>query len=343
MNPVNNTSSVPLLTNPVVIENLEASTEVMKSEIHRKKSDKVDAEMLLKLGSGVGTPLSESVTVTSYSLPIVSSPKTPDIEMAQQYLEGGSFSNVMEKVAPSFTVNMFARGYAFFVMMRDINIASRTQITQAGSALMVMRESINTGLKTQIIAKGKEAMAMGVSGAVMGFAVSAVGTGGLIKNSTTSRTDLKSTHAAVPKEEAAMRANQLKINNLDLNNPADRAQATTLKSKISAQKDNLDNMQYKSNLVQNRSESNHVSGMAVQAAGQSVAAIIEGINQSTQAINEAVIVGSNASQESLAELSQKLLDAANEQKEALQEALNSMKEVASLQADLYSAISGNLK
>lgn len=343
MNPVNNTSSLPLLTSPAVIENLEASSEAMKSEIHKKKSDKVEAEVLLKIGSGMGAPLSQSVTVTSYSLPIVSSPKTPDIEMAQQYLAGGSFSQAMEKALPTFTINMFARGYAFFVMVRDMNIAARSQVNQAGSALMTMRESINTGLKAQIIAKGKEAMAMGITGAAVGFAVSAVGSASLVKNSTTSRNDLKNTHKAVPKEEAAMRDNQMKINNLDLNNPADQKQAITLKSKISVQKENLDNMQFKSHLVQNRSESTHVKGMAVQAAGQSATSIFEGINQSTQAVNEAGIVGFNASQESLSELSQKTLDAAGEQRQALEEALNGMKEVAALQSDLYSAISGNLK
>lgn len=345
MNPVNNTSSLPLLTTPVVIENLEASSDAMKSEIHRKKSDKVDPEALSKIGSGMGTPLSESVTVTSYSLPVVSSNQAPDIAMAKEYLEGISFDQAMDKMPPgaTFTIQLFARAYEFFIIMRDTNNAARASVNSAGSALSKMRESINDGLKEQIVHKGREAMAMSITGAVVGAAVAGVGTGSLMKNTSTSRTDLKNNHKTLPVEQSVLRSKQSDLGKLDLNNPGDKAKAKTLKTEIAAKKEGIANIEHKSHLVQNRAESNYAKGMAIQTMGQSVTAVFEGINQATQATNEAAVVGSQASQEVLAELAQKTLDAANEQRDALLQALTGMQEMAALQADVYSAISGNLK
>lgn len=331
------------VTARTIVENMDpGANEALKLEVHKKKTERADAEQLFKQG-GQGLPMDNGVKVTSYAMPAVTSDAQPDLNRADQYIGSEKFDKAVSAQEKTFTMNMFSKGFDLFVLMREVNKLMRAETNEAQSAVTEMRNKMNKALKENIATKGREAMVMSITGSVLSMGVSAAGTGSLLNNSKIARTDLKNTHKSIPAQEAGLRTKESALAKLDPKNQKDRAAITTLKDEIRDGKTAIDEMKFKSDLAQNRSDSAVTGGMAVQGSAQALAGIIEGLNQNQQAFNEVAVVTAQTGGEMLQEMSQKMSDMVNEQRDALQQSIAAMRDLTAQESSLYSTVSGNVK
>lgn len=342
MSTVASTTDPIALLRHIIIENLDTSDAGLKEEVHRKKTERMAANELFKVGGGDNS-LDKGVRVTSYTLPTVRSEQEPDLKKAEKYLDSEEFDKTMKAVEPTFTTKMFGRGFDLFVLIRDMGKTMRSDASLTGAAITKLRDSLNQALKENIQRKGREALAIGITGAVAGMAVSAAGTSKLLKTSNTARTDLKNTNASLPKQEAALKSKESALTKLDPKKKEDRPAIGVLKNEIRDDKGAIEEMQFKANLAQSKADSNMSQGMAVQSMGQGVSGVFAGIGEGINANNEVAVVGAETSGQMLQELSQKTGDLANEQKDLMKESLQTMSLLTQLDSQMYGNLAGNIK
>ena len=337
-------SSLP--SNVPLHENQEAITEEVKKESHKKKSERVISERLLAFGFKDPSHLAGGAQVTSYSLPTVTAENKPNLEQATAFIDSQEFDDAIKQSVEEntgFVLNFFGRGMELLLLTAEIATQDRVNTNKAVASMTLVKQAFNEGLKHQTMQQGIQKLATSVASAVVSTGVGATGAGILTKNSQSARTQMKNDHSLMGKERTQIGLDKAKYSEMPESTPDEKTIKSVQAEAIGKQESNLDALEFKSSLHQNKVDRIQVQGMAVQTAAAAGGSVMDGVGHMVEAENESQIIGTRAAEEIIKEMTQKITEWSHQNKEVLQQAISALRDAQQTENSLYSALGSNLR
>lgn len=341
-----NTATAPSSV-PSSHENLEASSESQKLEQHKRKSEKVNADELFKVGEHKGKAGAQ-LSVTNYLLPAVTSEKDPDISKAMKYISSEQYNKAC-KLAPckldeTFRFNIFGtRGFEFFVLVSNINKMTKAQLHHLSAVMSYIKKEYNDAMQRNIRNKGEEQMAMAMASSVVGAMVTTVGTGGVVKSTVQARKDMKLSHEITPGQQTHLANLENELAAMDPTDLHAGKARGEINNKITSMKGEIETTKMAGRMASSRVEMNTAIAMAIGGLSGAATGAIDGAAAAVAAVNEVAVQAATTSLEVMTEIRNKNEDLANEQKIAMNAALEGMSTMSNWEKDLISTVAANVK
>ena len=337
-------SSLP--SNVPLHENQEAITEEAKKESHKKKSERVISDRLLAFGFKEPTHLAGGAQVTSYSLPTVTAENKPNLEQATAFIDSQKFDDAIKQSVeehPEFVLNFFGRGMALLLLTAEIATQDRVATNKAVASLTLIKQAFNEGLQRQTMQQGIQKLATSVASAVVSTGVGATGAGILTKNSQSARTQMKNDHSLMGKERTQIGAEKARYSEMPESTPTEKTLKSAQAEVIGKRESDLNSLEFKSSLHQNKVDRTQVQGMAVQTAAAAAGGVMDGVGHMIEAENESEIIGTRSAEDITKEIYQKITEWSHQNKETLQQALSALRDAQQTENSMYSALGSNLR
>ncbi|MGL5110207.1 MAG: hypothetical protein ACRC7J_14250 [Vibrio ordalii] len=343
MNPTLNVSDSTRLASLVLADNMESSAKAMSEEVNSITAERINGEQLVDKSKIGAELLKQQVKMTVSTTPDPVSQHKANFEQASAYLESEQFHTAMEMAhtqSTSFTINLFDRGFSLFLMLQEVFEQMRDNLKSLTGSLVSLREKVNIAHRDNIIVKGREAMAMGISSAVVGAAVSGIGTSSLVKNTNAAKRDMVDLGKTLPQKKLTLDMNK---STLDAMPASDVNTRLEMKRSIANLEEDIASDHSRYDIARSKTDLNQVKGMAIQGGGQTVSGVIEGSSRAMDAENAAAENLTEVTTQVLTETQERNEDSANQMREALQEALRSAVALTNAQSQLYSSLASNIR